>query len=156
MPLPTEGDECEIIWIGHREIDLAAALRPEVLRPDIIEPDALADGLPARCLCLSPDHALYLEGVLVPAKALINWNSIRQDPLPARVACYHIELPRYGALFAEGTAMESFLDNGHRGIFDNALAQIVALPEAMRHRVKRKALRRFAPRGRSWRKSPPA
>ncbi len=129
-----DGGEQQVIWIGRRELDLAAALRPEALRPIIIEPGALADGVPSRRLCLSPDHALYLDGVLVPAKALMNWNSIRQDYAVSSVTYYHIELPGHGPLFAEGTAVESFLDTGHRGIFDNAPACVIALPEAMQAR----------------------
>ncbi|WP_298213438.1 Hint domain-containing protein [Acidocella sp.] len=138
---PSGGEE-EIIWIGRREVDLAAALRPEAVRPVIIEPDALADGVPARPLRLSPDHALYLDGILVPAKALINWNSIRQDHAAARVTYYHIELPRHGALFAEAAAVESFLDTGHRGIFDNAAEAVIALPAAMQARREAES---FAP-----------
>ncbi len=137
-----DGQEQEVIWVGRREIDLASALRPEAVRPIIIEPGALADGVPSRRLRVSPDHALYLDGVLVPAKALVNWNSIRQDHQLSRVTYYHVELPRHGALFAEGTAVESFLDTGHRGIFDNAPDRVIALPEAMQ--VRREA-ESFAP-----------
>lgn len=137
-----DGEEEQVVWIGRRELDLANALRPERLRPVVIEPDALADGVPARRLCLSPDHALYLDGVLVPAKLLINWNSIRQDHMLSRVTYYHIELPSHGALFAEGTAVESFLDTGHRGVFDNAREQVVAMPDAMQARREAQS---FAP-----------
>lgn len=137
-----DGAEESIIWIGRRELDLTAALRPDALRPVIIEPGALADGVPSRRLRLSPDHALYLDGVLVPAKALVNWNSIRQDHAAASVTYYHIELPRHGALFADGTAVESFLDTGHRGIFDNAPEHVIALPAAMQ---ERREVESFAP-----------
>ena len=137
-----DGGEQEVIWVGRREVDLAAALRPEAVRPIVIEPGALADGVPSRRLCVSPDHALYLDGVLVPAKMLVNWNSIRQDHQLSRVTYYHIELPRHGALFAEGAAVESFLDTGHRGIFDNTPASIIALPEAMQARREAES---FAP-----------
>lgn len=137
-----DGAEERIIWIGRRELDLTTALRPDVLRPVIIEPGALADGVPCRRLRLSPDHALYLDGVLVPAKALVNWNSIRQDHAAASVTYYHIELPSHGALFAEGAAVESFLDTGHRGIFDNVPEHIIALPAAMQ---ERREVESFAP-----------
>ena len=142
LVITPDGGEQRIVWVGRREIDLAAALRPEALRPIIIEPGALADGVPSRRLRLSPDHALYIDGVLVPAKALVNWNSIRQDHAATRVTYYHLELPRHGALFAEGTAVESFLDTGHRGIFDNASERVVALPGAMQARREAES---FAP-----------
>ncbi|MDE2319230.1 MAG: Hint domain-containing protein [Rhodospirillales bacterium] len=137
-----DSEELEIIWIGKRKIDLAAVLRPDILRPIIIEPGALAEGVPAQRLKISPDHALYIDGVLVPAKALINWNSIRQNDSDQPVTYYHIELSRHSALFANGTPAESFLDTGHRGIFDNALDTVIALPAAMQ---ARREVESFAP-----------
>lgn len=137
-----EGGEAEIIWIGRRAVTLEGAARPEALRPVIIEPGALDEGVPSRRLGLSPDHALYLEGVLVPAKMLINWNSIRQDQSVSRVVYYHIELTAHGALFAEGCAVESFLDTGHRSMFDNADKTMAVLPAEMQ---RRRELESFAP-----------
>ena len=129
-----EGEERPIIWIGRREVDIAAHRRPETVRPVIVEPDALGDGMPARRLMVSPDHALFLEGVLVPAKELLNWTSIRQDNTASRVTYYHLELPRHDVIFAEGVPAESYLDTGHRGIFDNAEATVTAHPALMQQR----------------------
>ncbi|MCB5945308.1 Hint domain-containing protein [Acidocella sp. KAb 2-4] len=128
------GEEQPVVWIGRREIDLTAQLRPEAVRPVIIEAGALGEGMPARDLRLSPDHALYLDGMLVPAKALVNWANIRQDHAARRVTYYHLELPRHDVIFAEAAAVESFLDTGHRGVFDNADEPVIALPEAMQAR----------------------
>ncbi|MBU6420081.1 MAG: Hint domain-containing protein [Proteobacteria bacterium] len=137
-----DGGEQEIIWIGKREIDLCSASRPDILRPVIIEPSALSEGVPSRLLKISPDHALYIDGVLVPAKALINWNSIRQDDNVLSVKYYHVELPQHDALFANGTPVESFLDTGHRGIFDNAHEAVIAMPNIMQNKRERES---FAP-----------
>jgi hypothetical protein len=114
------GEEQKIIWTGRRVVDIATHLRPELVRPVIIEAEALADGVPVRRLKLSPDHALFLRGVLVPAKALVNWSSIRPDMAAVQASYHHIELGRHDLVFAEGAAAESFLDTGHRGVFDNA------------------------------------
>lgn len=134
LVITREGEEQPIVWIGRREVEIAAQLRPEMVRPVIVEPDALDDGVPTRELRLSPDHALYIEGKLVPVKSLINWASIRQDHGARRVIYYHIELPRHGVIFAEGAPVETFLDTGHRGVFDNADEAVIALPEAMQAR----------------------
>ncbi|HUW79980.1 MAG TPA: Hint domain-containing protein, partial [Acidocella sp.] len=128
------GEEQPIIWIGRREVDIAAHRRPETLRPVIIEPGALGDGVPARRLVVSPDHALFLDGVLVPAKELLNWTSIRQDITATRVTYYHVELARHDIIFAEGMPAETYLDTGHRGVFDNAEALIIAHPALMQQR----------------------
>lgn len=124
------GEEQPIIWIGRREVEIAVQPQPETVRPVIIEPEALSDGMPARALRLSPDHALYLDAMLVPAKALINWANVRQDHAARQVSYYHLELPRHDIIFAEGAPVESFLDTGHRGVFDNA-APAAAPPETV-------------------------
>jgi len=126
-----DGEEQKIIWIGRRTIDLATHPRPETVRPVIIEPGALAENTPARRLTLSPDHALYLDGVLVPAKELLNWNTIRQDISATSITYYHIELGRHDIIFAEATPAESYLDTGHRGIFDNAESTILITHPAL-------------------------
>lgn len=129
-----DGEEQPILWIGKREINLATHLKPQNVRPILIEADALGDGVPTRRLRVSPDHALYLDGVLVPAKELINWTSIRQDTSASTVTYYHIELARHDIIFAEAAPAESYLDTGHRAIFDNAQTSVIAHPTLMQQR----------------------
>lgn len=128
------GEEKPVVWIGRREVEIGAQARPETVRPVVIEAEALGEGVPGRRLVLSPDHALFLEGVLVPAKELLNWTSIRQDGEVTRVSYYHVELARHDVIFAEGVPVETYLDTGHRGIFDNATDCVVALPAVMQQR----------------------
>jgi collagen type I/II/III/V/XI/XXIV/XXVII alpha len=73
---------------------------------------------PHRDLFLSPDHAVFANGVLIPVKYLINGASIAQMRVDA-VTYFHVELPRHEALLAEGLAAESYLDTGNRGDFVN-------------------------------------
>ena len=128
------GEEQPVVWIGRRTVDIVAQVRPETVRPVVIEADALGDGVPVRRLVVSPDHALLLDGVLVPAKELLNWNSIRQDNAAERVIYYHVELAKHDVIFAEGTPVETYLDTGHRGIFDNADESVIAHPAEMQQR----------------------
>ena len=113
-----EGGTAPIIWIGHRQIDLSKHPHPEAVQPVLISADALADCVPARDLLVSPDHALLLDGHLIPAKALLNGHSIRQCALE-QITYYHIELPEHAVLYAEGVAAESYLDTGNRDAFAN-------------------------------------
>ncbi len=130
-----DGEEQPIIWIGIRRVEnMKAYRRPEAVRPIIIEAGALADGVPARDLAVSPDHALYFDGILIPAKELVNWNSIRQDHRINNVTYYHLELPQHGIIFAESTPAESYLDTGGRGAFDNDPSPIVELQTTRQHR----------------------
>ncbi len=117
-----------IKWIGHRRLDLARHKQPETARPIRFAAGCLADNIPSRDLFLSPDHALYLDGILVPAKALLNGASIRQIAVPS-VTYYHIELADHAIIFAENTPAETYLETGNRGAFENAAGAITLHPD---------------------------
>jgi hypothetical protein len=76
---------------------------------------------PRADLYLSPGHALFLEGVLIPAANLVNGVTIVADAtLNLDVLTYfHVELETHEAILAEGLPVESFLGTNRRN-FDNA------------------------------------
>jgi hypothetical protein len=129
-----DGEEEQITWVGHRTLDLTRHPRPETVQPVIIEPNALSDGVPASRLTLSPDHALYLDKLLVQAKDLINGTTIRQDTTAKSITYHHIELSTHNIILAEGTPAETYLDTGHRGVFDNTNTPIILHPNLMQIR----------------------
>ncbi len=114
------GEARPIRWIGRRSYSgRFAASNPDVL-PVLIRPGALADDVPRRDLVVSPLHALFLDGCLVPASALVNGVSIVQLDEVEQVDYFHLELDTHDVLFAEGTPAESFVDDDSRGMFHNA------------------------------------
>lgn len=117
-----------VVWIGHRHLQLGHRRQRQSLWPVRVAANALADGLPARDLWLSPEHALFRNGVLVPVGCLLNGATIRQVPVAA-VTYWHVELPVHGLILAEGTPTESYLDTGNRADFDNGGAAVRAHPE---------------------------
>jgi hypothetical protein len=108
-----------IIWVGRRHIDLNGHPDPETSRPIRIAACAFAEGIPSRDLFLSPDHAVFIDGILIPIKLLENGSTIRQAS-PNAVTYVHVELADHGIVLAESLAAESYLDTGNRGMFDNA------------------------------------
>ena len=80
---------------------------------------AFGDGLPRRDLCLSPDHAVHVDGVLIPIRNLINETTISQEPA-GRITYWHVELDQHDIILAEGLPAESYLDTGNRSAFNNA------------------------------------
>ncbi len=143
----TNGDTAPVVWLGYRRIDLTRHPRPEQVRPVLIEAGAIADGVPARDLLVSPDHALHFEGLLVPARALINGFTIRQIAL-RDVTYYHVELPTHAVLYAERTPAESYFDIGNRGAFANADAPLLLHPDFAQSQRDAKGCAPFAVSGR--------
>jgi hypothetical protein len=105
-----------VVWIGRRAIDVRRHPRPQDVWPVRIRAHAFAEGQPARDLLLSPDHAVAVDGALVPVRYLRNGATIAQEPVDA-VVYWHVELPSHEVLLAEGLPAESYLDTGNRAGF---------------------------------------
>jgi hypothetical protein len=88
--------------------------------PVCIKAGALADNVPERDLWISPNHAMYLAGVLIEAKDLINGVSIVQEQAVDMLEYFHVELDSHDVIIAEGALSESFIDDDNRGMFHNA------------------------------------
>ncbi len=110
------GGFAPVVWLGRREVDCTALRHPAEGWPLLVRAHAFGPGAPHRDLFLSPDHAVFAEGVLVPVRYLENGTTILRAPR-AEVTYFHVELPRHAVLLAEGLACESYLDTGNRGDF---------------------------------------
>lgn len=125
LVLTASGEARPVRWIGRQAIRpfFADRLRSDPIR---IQAGALGENLPQRDLFVSPDHALFLDGLLVQAGALVNGSTIRQVAAGARFTYFHVELEDHALILAEGVPAESFVDNVTRSRFDNH-AEYVAL-----------------------------
>ncbi len=110
-----DGVARNLVWTGHRTLDLPAASRDNPIR---FAAGSLGPGVPARPVCLSPLHAVFFDGVLVPACHLVNGATITRE-MPGAVTYYHLELARHAVLLADGMPAESYIDNGNRGEFSS-------------------------------------
>jgi autotransporter passenger strand-loop-strand repeat protein len=144
--ITAEGEDLAVVWAGQRRLDLRRHPRPHLVQPIRIPAGALADGVPARQLLLSPDHALFLHGHLVPAKALVGAGGITQSAQDS-VCYHHLELSRHAVMFAENTAVESYLDTGNRGCFENAAGAVLLHPDFGQRLREAKSCAPFADAG---------
>ena len=140
MVLTTNGP-LPVRWVGMSHVSTRFADPLRVL-PIRITAGALGEGLPMRDLLLSPDHALFLDGVLIQAGAMVNGTSIlREHDVPETFTYYHVELASHELLLAEGVPSESFVDNVERMHFSNwaeheALGDTAPIQEMPYARVK--------------------
>ena len=111
--------EQAVTWVGYRRVACASHPKPSAVWPIRVRRAAFARNVPARDLWLSPDHAVFAGGVLIPIKHLVNGQTIVQTETDA-VTYYHVELSRHAVLLANGLPCESYLDSGDRGSFENA------------------------------------
>jgi hypothetical protein len=116
-------------WIGRRRLDLRTHPRPETVMPVRIAAGAFGDAMPHRDLVLSPDHAVFIEGLLIQARQLVNGTTIRQESDWTAVEYFHVELDAHGILFAEGLPAESYLNTGNLGFFQNSGEPLVLHPD---------------------------
>ena len=115
-----------IKWIGQREYKGSEIAGRVDMLPVTIAAGALADLVPRRALSISPEHAMFMEGVLIPARALVNGTTIAQAAAVERVEYFHVELDSHDVILAEGAPSESFVDDASRVKFRNA-AEYAAL-----------------------------
>lgn len=119
-----------IRWIGRRSYAGRFAAGKKDILPILFRAGALADGVPHRDLYVSPRHAMFLDGVLIPAAELVNGVSVVQLETVDVVTYYHIELDEHDVIVAEGARSESFVDDDSRGLFQNAHEYYARYPDA--------------------------
>ncbi|HET6305560.1 MAG TPA: Hint domain-containing protein, partial [Rhodopila sp.] len=116
--LTVSGKRQKITWIGRRTLDCRRHVAPERVMPVRIAPHAFGENRPQRALLLSPDHSVFVEDVLIPAKHLVNGTTVTRVDV-ASVTYYHVELPRHDVVLAEGLPAETYLETGARCAFEN-------------------------------------
>lgn len=105
------GDAKAIKWIGRRLYKKSGPSWHDSIMPIRISRGALDLQTPHRDLYLSPNHALFVDGVLIRVKDLVNGISIAPG-LPADcdvIEYFNIMLDTHEVILAEGATAETFL-----------------------------------------------
>jgi hypothetical protein len=103
------GMAAPVIWVGNRRVDCGRHPRPQQVWPVRVAAGAFGPDRPHIEVFLSPDHAVYVNAVLIPVKYLINGSTITQMPAQ-QITYFHVELPQHDVVLAQGLPVESFLD----------------------------------------------
>jgi hypothetical protein len=118
LVLTSDHRSVPVRWIGRQTV--SRVFSDELRLPVRVKAGALADNVPCRDLLVSPDHALFVQGLLVHAGALVNGTSIgRELNVPTTFTYYHVETDDHLLILAENAPAETFVDNVDRAGFDN-------------------------------------
>lgn len=118
--LTSSGSQRPIRWIGHRSYAARFANANPDLLPVCIKAGAIDVAVPSRDLWVSPKHAMYIDGVLIPAAVLVNGVNVIKAERVDHLEYWHVELDSHDIIIAEGAASETFIDDCSRNIFQNA------------------------------------
>jgi hypothetical protein len=99
-------------WVGRQTMrkNASASWHPSAV-PVRVSRFAIDDQTPHRDLYLSQEHCLFIDGLLIPVKYLVNGHSIAFDDtaeLSETIEYFGVELDTHEAIFAEGVAVETF------------------------------------------------
>jgi hypothetical protein len=107
-----DGTAKPIKWIGSWSFPATSAERwPGEVLPIKVARSALGPSVPHTDLFLSPYHALYIDGLLIPVRNLVNGRSIVhcRSVDTDTIEYFHVELERHDVIFSEGAPTETLL-----------------------------------------------
>jgi hypothetical protein len=100
-------------WLGRYTIRKSDPSKPwaKDAMPVRIAKSAIAPNVPNADLFVTPGHALFVDGVLVPAGSLINGVTITLDPAADHdvLEFFHIKLEGHDVITAQGALVETLL-----------------------------------------------
>ena len=108
-----------IVWIGHRTISLHRHPARQRFLPIRVAPHAFGHGVPRRELILSPDHAVFVDQVLIPIRHLVNGGSVAALDVDT-ISYFHLALASHDVVLAEGMPAETYLEAGSGDAFGDA------------------------------------
>lgn len=103
-----DGTPRAIKWVGCSTIPINTSGTAATVRPIRIARSAIKENVPERDVYLSPAHAIYIDGNLIPARYLVNGTSITECYVDGgAIEYWHVLLDDHAVMSAEGMAVET-------------------------------------------------
>ncbi|MCX7383882.1 MAG: Hint domain-containing protein [Alphaproteobacteria bacterium] len=119
----------QVKWVGRQRFAGRFLAEESDRWPVWIAAGALGGGLPDRDLVVSPEHALLIDEVLVPAALLLNGSTIRRVTGLDEIDYFNPEFDSHDCVMAHGVWAESFADTGNRLSFHNHAEYAALYPD---------------------------
>jgi len=78
---------------------------------------SMGDNTPYEDLLVTPEHCMYVDGHLIPARMLVNGDSIYHDISLVTYEYFHFQTEVHSIVSANGALAETYLDTGNRSKF---------------------------------------
>ena len=102
-----------ITWAGSASVSVDPARSDdEAGYPVRFRANALAPSVPDRDLFVTPEHCVFIEGALVPARMLVNGNSIAYDRTRSRFEIFHFRTEDHAVIWSNNMTTETLLGCG--------------------------------------------
>jgi hypothetical protein len=105
-----------VAWIGRRRLDLRRHPDPRSIWPVRVRRGAIANGVPARDLLVSPSQGLLLSNLLLPAQALVNGATVLRDGTWQHLDYFAVALDAHDVMLADAAPAESFPEGADRSV----------------------------------------
>ncbi|MCP1237986.1 Hint domain-containing protein [Gluconobacter kondonii] len=116
-----------VVWVGKTHVNVRHGVPDDMSGyPIRILKDAISDGVPYKDMLITAEHSLFFDGKFVPARMLVNGQSIFYDKSITSYDYYHVETEQHSVITADGMLTESYLDTGNRHTFRQE-GRVVAL-----------------------------
>ncbi|MFT9381465.1 Hint domain-containing protein [Gluconobacter sp. P5B12] len=107
-----------VVWAGKTQASIRYGLPDdEAGYPVRILQNAISDGVPYKDMLITPEHCLFFNGKFVPARMLVNGETIFYDKSITSYEYYHLETDQHSVIISDGVLTESYLDTGNRHTF---------------------------------------
>jgi hypothetical protein len=120
-----DGSLKPIKWIGRQVVERRSdGTWKHDMAPVRVARSALSHLVPENDLYLSPMHSLYIDGVLIPVKNLINGRTITQAAVEGdTIEYFHIQLANHNVVLAEGAPAETLLTLSDTALEDATMVE---------------------------------